>query len=167
MGLDVTSLSEVMCTIDPKDSPSYANWGTLVKTWVTGTNQFKGNNQDFSIPKAADALQPVGAMSKDQFRAMLTAAGVAMTIPDKVKRFVFVQDDETTVIVRIPSKKVVDSVQGQLEAMASGGREASYPLPDFYIKNWPPSAGQKSLSQDGLLTMHCQRIGEYTINTCG
>lgn len=157
MSLDITQLRQEMCTIDPEDSVSFENWGTLVKTWVTGTN---------SIPASKDSLKPLGAMTKEQFQSVLSNAGVTMTIPDKVTTFVFVQDDESTVIVRVPSKKVVEGIQGQLEALAKAGAEAPYPLPTFYTENWPPLV-QHNLNMDELLTMHCQRIGEYTINTCG
>jgi hypothetical protein len=156
MALDINQLLQEMCTIDPNDSPNFAKWGTLVKTWVTGTN---------SIPASTDSLKPLGAMTKEQFQSVLRNAGVTMTIPDKVTTFVFVQDDESTVIVRVPSKKVVEVIQGQLEALAKGGAAAPYPLPDFYADNWTP-AEQHSLKKDQLLTMHCLRIGEYTINTC-
>ena len=88
-----------------------------------------------------------------------------MTIPDKVTTFIFVQDQESTVIVRVPSKEVLESIQGQLEALGSDGQEAPYPLPEFYADNWKPSL-QHNLNKDELLAMHCQRIGEYTINTC-
>jgi hypothetical protein len=152
MALDINQLRQEMCTIDPKNSANFANWGTLVKTWVTGTN---------SIPASKDSLKPLGAMTKEQFQSVLSNAGVKMTIPDKVTTFVFVQDDESTVIVRVPSKKVVESVQGQLEALVEGGAEAPYPLPQFYTDNWP-----HNLKKDELQTMHCLRIGEYTINTC-
>jgi hypothetical protein len=69
------------------------------------------------------------------------------------------------VIVRLPSKRVLEAIQGQLEHAASVQQEP-YPLPAFYQENWKP-AGQKALAKDELLKMHCRRIGEYTINTCG
>jgi hypothetical protein len=165
MSLDVTRLSQEMCTLDPDNPSSFELWGKLVKTWVTGNNQFNDGN-DYSIPASKDSLKPLGAMTKEQFQGMLSNAGVVMTIPDKVKTFVFVQDDESTVIVRVPSKKVVEGIQGQLEALAGAGAEAPYPLPKFYTDNWPPSV-QHSLNEVQMMTMHCQRIGEYTINTCG
>ena len=164
---DLTQLRQDMCTINRTDSKSYENWGKLVKTWVTGVNQL-GDGRDYSIPRAGDTLQPVGAMTRDQFALMLQNAGVTMTIPDKVKRFVFVQDDEATVIVRVPAKKVVEDVQALLEGLVGGdGQTAPYPLPSFYMDKWPPGSGPRAQAKQDLLTMHCQRIGEYTINTCG
>ncbi len=165
MGLNTDQLRQDMCVIEPNDSLSFENWGKLVKTWVTGSNELKDGN-NYSIPTTGDSLRPLGAMTKDQFAAMLRNAKINMTIPDRVKRFVFVQDDDSTVVVRIPAKKVVEDIQGQIGSLVSGSAEqARYPLPDFYAQNWPP-ATQKSLSEIGLLRMHCQRIGEYTINTC-
>jgi hypothetical protein len=166
MGLDLTQLRQDMCTIEPADSQSYSNWGRLVKTWVTGINQFN-DNKDYSIPATGETLQPLGSMTKDQFQGMLRDANVTMTVPDRVKRFVFVQDDESTVIVRIPAKKVVEDIQGLLEGLVSGGvQQATYPLPKFYTEKWPLT-GPTALPKQELLAMHCQRIGEYTINTCG
>jgi hypothetical protein len=164
MGLDANQLGQDMCTMDPGNSENYAKWGRLVKTWVTGDNQFS-DGKDYSIPATRDSLQPLGSVTKEQFQTMLSNAGIKMTIPDRVKRFVFVQDDDSTVIVRIPPKKVVEGIQGQLERLVSAQPKAWYPLPSFYTDNW--SQGQPQLSKEGLLTMHCQRIGEYTINTCG
>jgi len=155
--MDIKPLLQEMCTIDPNNSPNFAKWGTLVKSWVSGAN---------SIPASKDSLKPLGAMTKEQFQSVLSDAGVKMTIPDKVTTFVFVQDDESTVIVRVPSKKVVEVIQGQLETLAKGGAAAPYPLPSFYADNWTPPV-QQSLNKDQLLTMHRLRIGEYTINTCG
>lgn len=166
MGLDVTQLSQDMCTIDPQDSNSYANWGLLVKTWVTGINQFD-DKKNYSIPATGDTLQPIGAMTKDQFRTMLGDAKVHMSIPDRVTKFVFVQDDDSTVIVRVPTKKVVEDVQGLLEGLLGGTPPATpYPFPRFYTDNWP-RVWPERLNKDQLLTLHCQRLGEYTINTCG
>jgi hypothetical protein len=165
MGLNFTKLRQVMCTIDPGNSSNFAQWGKLVKTWVTGKNQF-GDGKDYSIPASKDGLQPAGAMTKQQFEQMLQNAKVEMTIPDKVKRFVFVQDDDSTVIVRLPSKEVLQNIKGQLDAIAASG-DAPYPLPAFYTTNWPPTSVPIALDADGLTRMHCQRIGEYTINTCG
>ncbi len=165
MSLNITQLRQDMCTLDPTDSLSFEHWGKLVKTWVTGTNQFN-DGKDYSIPASKGSLKPLGAMTKAQFQSMLSNAGVRMTIPDKITTFIFVQDDELTVIVRVPSKKVVEGIQGQLEALAGDGEVAPYPLPRFYTDNWAPSV-QHNLNRDNLLTMHCQRIGEYTINTCG
>lgn len=161
MGLNTDQLRQDMCIIEPGDSPSFENWGKLVKTWVTGINQLQDGN-DYSLPGAGDPLRPLGAMTKDQFAGMLRNAKINMSIPDRVKRFVFVQDDDSTVIVRIPAKRVVEDIQEQLESLVSGTTEqAPYPLPEFYTQNWP-----HRLNESGLLTMHCQRIGEYTINTC-
>ena len=163
MGLNLGQLRQIMCVIDPSDSSSFSQWGKLVKTWVTGQNQL-GDGKDYSIPASTGSLQPAGAMTKEQFQQMLTNAGVTMTVPDKVKTFVFVQDNDSTVIVRLPSEQVVQAIQGQLEGLAAAG-SVPYPLPDFYTANWPGSK-QQGLDKDGLLAMHCQRIGEYTINTC-
>jgi hypothetical protein len=161
MGSNVNQLSQDMCTMNLGDSENYAKWGRLVKTWVTGKNQFN-DGKDYSIPATVDSLQPLGSMTKEQFQTMLSNAEIAMAIPDRVERFVFVQDDDATVIVRVPPKKVVEDIQGQLEELVSAQPKASYPLPSFYKENW-----QLPLDKSGLLTMHCQRIGEYTINTCG
>jgi hypothetical protein len=163
MGFDLTQLRQDMCIIDPDDSDNYANWGKLVKTWTTGINQFNDNN-DYSIPATGETVQPLGAMSKDQFKRMLGDARVTMTIPDSVSKFVFVQDDDSTVIVRIPAKQVLDDVQRLLVQQLREG-DGIYPLPPFYQGVWDlPPVG---LNQESMLKMHCQRLGEYTINTCG
>jgi hypothetical protein len=166
MGFDVTQLGQDMCTINPDDSDTYVNWGRLVKTWVTGINQFNDNN-DYSIPASSETLQPLGAMTKDQFQSALQDVNVNMTIPDSVTKFVFVQDDDSTVIVRIPAKQVVEDVERLLERLCVGG-PSIYPLPQFYRDAWYPLwPVQQALDKEAMLKMHCQRIGEYTINTCG
>jgi hypothetical protein len=62
------------------------------------------------------------------------------------------------VIVRVPSKKVVEGIQDQLEGLVSAGGTAAYPLPSFYADNWPVKE-QSSLGEVKLMRMHCQRIG--------
>jgi hypothetical protein len=158
-GLDI-------CKFDPADTGSFTNWGKLVKTWATGENRL-GDGKDYSIPSTHEATSPIGVMTKDQFVKMLAMANVKMTIPDRIKRFEFVQDDDSTVVVRIPSKKMINGIEGKLEALVASAPSAQYPLPQFYTDAWPDGAPQKSLNHDDLLKMHCQRIGEYTINTCG
>jgi hypothetical protein len=173
MGLDLNQLRQDMCVIqDSSDRPnSFLNWGKLVKSWATGVDQF-GDNKDRSIPATDEAVPVVGSMTKDEFQSKLRDANVMMTIPDSVTRFVFVQDDDSTVIVRVPRKRVVEKVAqviNELPATAPVAEfdppVARYPLPQFYLDNWR-SADVLAYPSNGLLELHCLRVGEYTINTC-
>jgi hypothetical protein len=161
---DQSQLAQDMCTINPQDTGTYLNWGKLVKTWATSVNQFN-NNKDYSIPAAKEPLRTVGVLTKDQFQSMLRNANVKMSIPDRVTKFVFVQDDASTVIVRLPKGKVVENVQRLLEGV-SDSDDPRYPLPGFYRQffegNWVAA-----MDKEAILNLHCRRIGEYTINTCG
>jgi len=171
MGLDLTVLRQDMCVIEPGADggvTNFLNWGKLVKSWVTGVNQF-GDDKDRSIP-ATDKVAPVvGSMTKEQFQAKLRDANVTMNIPDSVTQVVFVQDDDSTVIVRIPRKRVVEKVAQMVEQLptvdpSEGWAAAAYPLPKFYLDNW--TSLPLRLRADALLELHCLRVGEYTINTC-
>jgi hypothetical protein len=165
MATDLDDLA--VCRLPPSDSDNFERWGKLVKTWATGDNKFQDNN-DYSLPARGESVTTIGTMTKDDFQKMLDKAGVIMRIPDGVTRFKFVQDDDNTVIVRVPSKQMVENVEHKLH----GGIDSDHPsiaypfLPQFYKDTWNQQA-QKALDENELLRMHAQRIGEYTINVCG
>jgi hypothetical protein len=165
MGLDQAQLVQDMCTMSK--ATSYLSFGKLVKTWATGVNQMS-DDKDYSIPAANETLRALGSLTRKQFQSMLDNANVKMTVPDKVTRFVFVQDDPSTVIVRVPRGKVVEKVQRvMLDGLAHTiPPRTRYPFPRFYTENF---SGREAppLVKSRLLDLHCQRIGEYTINTCG
>lgn len=155
------------CRLEPTDSTNWERWGKLVTTWATGKNQF-GDSNDYSIPATGEKLQTIGALSKDDFHKMLDKAGVVMDIPAHVTRFVFVQDDEATVIVRVPPKKMVEGAKKKIKDQFDADRlPIPYPfLPEFYADNWQNQT-RSELKLEELLRMHAQRLGEYTINVCG
>ncbi len=155
------------CKLSPADSLNWERWGKLVTTWATGKNQFDDNN-DYSIPATGEKLATLGALSKDDFNKMLEKAGVIMEIPDHVTRFVFVQDDEETVIVRVPPKKMVENAKQNItDRFNSNQHPIPYPfLPVFYSDNWLDRT-RTELQLEQLLRMNAQRLGEYTINVCG
>jgi hypothetical protein len=146
---------------------NWEKWGKLVKTWATGRNYFK-DGQDYSLPASL-------TMSIADFKNMLDKAGrgdpdqasIRMTIPPNITTVKFVQGDDNTLVIRIPPKAMVEDSEQILQGLVDAQHPvARYPLPIFYVQAWNPGAEQLSLDPDSLMTMHCQRIGEYTINLC-
>jgi hypothetical protein len=137
------------------DKTNWVNWGKLIKTWATGKNYFKDGKQ-YPVPNTLAA-----------FREQLLQANVKMTIPDWVQSIQFVQGYDQSLIVRLPPKEMVVAAEKELEDLARAhGGQAAYPLPEFYGKEAWSAKRQTKFDIDELLTFHCERIGEYTINNC-
>jgi hypothetical protein len=137
------------------DRKNWVNWGKLIKTWSTGKNYLKDGN-NYPIPTTLAA-----------FREQLKQAKVTMTIPDWVQSVLFVQDYDQALVVRLPSKDLVEAAEADIKALVrkQGGR-AAYPMPKFYANEAFAKQPQAEFGIDELMSFHCERIGEYTINNC-
>jgi hypothetical protein len=137
------------------DKENWVNWGKLIKTWSTGKNYFN-DGRNYPVPNTLAA-----------FREQLKQANVRMTIPDWAQSVLFVQDYDQSLVVRLPPKDLVEAAENDLEALvrAHGGHVA-YPMPKFYANEAFAKQPQAKFGIDELLSFHCERIGEYTINNC-
>jgi len=94
--------------------------------------------------------------SLQEFRGQLVLAGVGVKIPDRISRIIFVQDDEETLVVRLPCRSRLKEVEAELSAQ--GG---SYPLPSFYEQTF---ACRARITQP--IAFQSARIGDYSIAQC-
>ncbi|SDR59903.1 hypothetical protein SAMN05444161_7212 [Rhizobiales bacterium GAS191] len=137
------------------DKENWVNWGKLIKTWSTGENYFN-DGKSYPVPNTLAA-----------FREQLKQANVKMTIPDWAQSVLFVQDYGQSLVVRLPPKEMVAAAEDELKALGQAkGGHAAYPMPEFYGKEAFAKQPQAKFGVDELLSFHCERIGEYTINYC-
>jgi hypothetical protein len=116
------------------------NWeayGNKVKAWAKGVAPFPAT---------------VGELAEQ-----LAAANVGATIPEWFERLEFVQEDEHTLIVKLPPKSVLEAQEA-----AFRDHQGSYPLASYYARVF---ATQPKI--DDKLAFQAERIGDYTISVCG
>lgn len=105
------------------------------------------------------------AMTVDDFKTRVAAAGVTITeMPAQYKNVLILQGSIDTMIFRLPPK---DTLQGAEDDLLNG---VSYAIPSFYNDLYggqPPSAmPQCPPDHNGVMQLHANRIGEYTLNNC-
>jgi hypothetical protein len=162
--------------INVRNAPhNHEKWGRLVKTWSTGMNYVRHLITD-DAPFPTTVENPPEFPHPKTFRefvAQCQAAEVELFFDDGIDdrdvtgketmglQFIVVPAD--TAVVRLPpSDKIKESEDRLLKKFAS------YRLPGFYerIHGTLPKPEQTSTpSQKAVL--HAERVGEYTINTCG
>jgi hypothetical protein len=162
--------------INVRDVPhDHENWGKLVKTWSTGMNYVRHKIIDGApfptvVENPPEFPKPT---SFPEFVAQCQAAGVQLFFDDGDKepdvtgteqmglQIVIVPAD--TVVVRIPPSDRIKESEVRLMS-----KFPTYPLPGFYerIHGTKPLPAQTS-SPTQKAVLHAERVGEYTINTCG
>ena len=162
--------------INVRNKPhNHEKWGKLVKTWSTGMNYVRhpiSNDAPFptTVENPPEFPQP---SSFREFVAQCQAAGVELFFDDRINDLdvtgkeemglqIIVVPPDTAVVRLPPSDKIKESEDRLLNSLAT------YPLPGFYerIFETPPKPGQTS-SPTQKAILHAERVGEYTINTCG
>lgn len=101
------------------------------------------------------------AMTAADFQQRVAAAGVAITsMPGQYSDVIIVQGDVDTMVMRLPPK---DTLQGSEDDLLSG--MVAYPMRSFYAALY---GGPPHLPTDraGIMELHDNRIGEYTLNNC-
>ena|SRR5947207_1866966 len=154
---------------------NHEKWGRLVKTWSTGKNYVRHPITDdapfpTTIENPPEFPRPT---SFREFVAQAQAAGVDLFFDDGVNNpdvtgseeigFQIIEVSPDTHCVKLPQRDKI--AESEVRLMRPG---AFYNLPDFYkrIHGTLPLPEQTSTpSQKAIL--HAERVGEYTINTCG
>jgi hypothetical protein len=154
---------------------NHEKWGKLVKTWATGMNYVRHPISD-DAPFPTQVEDPPEFPRPGSFRefvAQCQAAEVELFFDDGINdrdvtgneamdlRVIVVPPD--TAVVRLPESEKIKASEDRLL-----NRFASYPLPGFYeriFETLPKPEQTSSPSQKAVL--HAERVGEYTINTCG
>jgi len=114
----------------------------------------KANGGEVDLPFAV-------AMTRAQFITRVEAAGVSITnMPDQFQNVVIVQGDHDTMVMRLPPQEMLQSTEDDL---LNG---VHYTMRPFY---WALFGKAPKMPQDaaGIMELHANRIGEYTLNNCG
>lgn len=153
---------------------NHENWGKLVKTWSTGKNYVRHvitDKDPFPTDVDPKAEFPRPTNFRD-FVLQAQAADVQLFFDDGKENadvtgdekldFVMIDVPLTTHYVKLPHRdRIIESEARQLAG-------PPYPLPLFYerIHGTKPLPGETS-SPSQKARLHAERVGEYTINTCG
>jgi hypothetical protein len=115
------------------------------------------------VPKtdgSAIAIPVAVAMTVKEFTSRVAAAGVSITnMPPQYTNVIIVQGNVETMVMRLPPK---DTLQGSEDDLLN---ETVYPFRPFYatLYGGPP---HPPTDQAGIMELHANRIGEYTLNNC-
>jgi hypothetical protein len=156
---------------------NHQKWGKLVKTWSTGRDYvrhvitddapFPKDDQwtkEFPEPKTFAELvaqcRAVGVeLYFDDGASNPDVQGTETDITLKVVRF-----DSNTMVLRLPP---ADKIKESEERLVKPGE--IYKVPMFYdrIYGAQDGPGETTASKVDKAKLHAERVGEYTINTCG
>ena len=127
---------------------------------------------NFNVTIGAGTVQKTipGALylSTAQFTALLAAAGIpAVNFPAGTNEVIIVQGNANTMVLRLPPKSVMQATE---QLLLGGG---PYPTPTFYDPLYSPQGGPVIHANPptlpdrvGIMTLHANRIGDYTMGLC-
>ena len=153
----------------------YERWGKLVKTWATGKNYVDYASSPQAPVPTTQEIPPKfpRPTSFAEFVDQCALAQVSIIFDDgkntPVPRnegmgLIVIQGDADVHVIRLPPvEKLLESEQ---RFLAQG---ATYKLPGFYsrIFGGVPEDPQAQASNLDRMKIHAERVGEYTLNTCG
>jgi hypothetical protein len=156
-------------TIGPNDYPA---WGKLVKTWATGRNYVDYVMTEANPVPTTEEMPPKypKPRSFEQFWDLCVLAHVGLVFDDgsntPVQRdegigLIVIQGDADVFVLRLPPQEILLEHEARILA------GTTYQFPPFYaqIFGGPPLPGQYD-TKVKKMTIHAERVGEYTLNTC-
>jgi|SRR6185437_6579956 hypothetical protein len=157
-------------TIGPNDFPT---WGKLVKTWATGKNYVNHNMTETDPVPTTQEMPPKFPKPRSfpEFWDQCRDAGIGLIFDDgnntPVPRdegvgLIVLQGDSDVFVLRVPPQETL------LEHEARFLGSVAYQFPPHYqrIFGGPPLPTQMD-TKVKRMTIHAERVGEYTLNTCG
>jgi hypothetical protein len=84
--------------------------------------------------------------------------GIA-AVPDRIRSVEFVQESLDHLVLRLPSREMIEE---SLERMSDPMGDGRYPLPPFYADYFRPAFGPVMTPLDTLLA----RVGDHTLAQC-
>lgn len=170
-------------------------WGRLVKSWATGENYVETPPADqpprgkpipedaaWKLPAPTSITVKTGsvtatipkawALAADDVKARMHAAGVEVSLQSgygAFDRVILVQGDENTLVLRLPSADRIRASEDQMLAAPPG---SAYGLPTFYdllyavFTDDVPNAAPLPESREGMMRLHANRIGDYSMSQC-
>jgi hypothetical protein len=150
---------------------NHDRWGLLVKTWATGKNYV-----DHDITREAPFPTRVETPPKfpkptsfKEFVDQCVTARVGLFFEDGQNNpavtanedmgLVVLQVTSETMVLRLPAKEKIEESEENL-------RRNAYVLPEFYRILFEKDRNPDIPDVTKKATLHAQRVGEYTINTC-
>jgi hypothetical protein len=101
-------------------------------------------------------------LTRAEFQSRLAAAGVdVVTLPEQYTQVVIVQGNVNTMVLRLPPK---DTLQGSEDDLLMGA--IAYPFRPFYTAIYGTAPQNLPTDRSGIMQLHANRIGEYTLNNC-
>jgi len=151
----------------------YLAWGKLVKTWATGRN-YVDHVMTEENPVPTTQEMPPKFPKPRSFGEFWDQCGMAHVglffddanntpVPrDEGMGLIVIQGDGDVFVLRLPPQEIL--LEHEARFMSSG----TYKLPPFYADLF---GGQPLPEQTNDKTkkmkIHAERVGEYTLNTCG
>ncbi len=147
-------------------------WGKLVKTWATGKNYVDHvATEHHPVPtKMESPPRYPKPTSFADFVMQTKHAKVGLFFEDdrdspvegtEAVGFVLLQADSDTSVLKLPARDKIEESEKDI----IGGEQ--YELPHFYSRIFgrdvEPAEVKTTLQR---MTLHAERVGEYTINTC-
>jgi hypothetical protein len=157
-------------TIGPNDYPA---WGKLVKTWATGKNYVDFAMTEENPVPTTEEMPPQYPKPRSfgEFWDQCVKAHIGLVFddgnntpvpPDAGIGLIVIQGDADVFLLRLPPQEILlDHEKRFINA-------ATYEFPRFYadIFGGQPLPGQYD-TKVKRMTIHAERVGEYTLNTCG
>jgi hypothetical protein len=151
----------------------FAAWGKLVKTWATGRNYVDHQmTEDNPVPTTQE-MPPKYPKPKcfgefwDQCRlaqvGLVFEDGNNTPVPrDEGIGLIVMQGDSDVFVARVPPDRLLREAEAKFLA------STIYPLPQYYkdLFGGDPDPGMMD-TKVKRMTIHAERVGEYTLNTCG
>ena len=151
----------------------YPQWGKLVKSWATGRNYVDYvPTEENPVPTALD-MPPKYPKPKsfEEFWDQCQSAQVGLVFDDgnntPVPRdegmgLIVLQGDSDVFIARVPPEEILKEHEARLLLP-----NAIYPFPQFYTDIYGADPQQDKMdTKVKRMTIHAERVGEYTLNTC-
>ncbi len=148
---------------------NHQNWGRLVKSWATGKNYVDHDitDQNPVPPASVGPLKYPKPTSFEDFVEQCKKAEVGLffqgdqneaVIGNEGMGFVLLQVTSDTAVLRLHAKEKIEESEAKLANI-------EYFLPDFYSRVFG-KAPEPQGTLTRKMTLHAERVGEYTINTC-
>jgi len=147
-------------------------WGNLVKTWATGRNYvgYEPTEQAPIPPASAVPHDYPKPTSFKEFAVQATKAKAGLVFEDGHNTpvtgdeglgFMLVQGTLDMFVLKLPATEALERSEQQL--IAGEG----YLLPGFYTRIFETDVKDNEVATKAQrMTLHAERIGEYTMNTC-
>lgn len=137
-------------TADVFTVENFEIWGELVETWATGDVHPTGGT---AYPRPTSIAE---------LKTTLAKAGAGPSIPARYKNLVFAQSTDDTLVITLPEKSVLDSVESNMAA----NPRAVWALPAFFADEFDAKPVDPNLPLTKKLTLLAMRIGDYTLANC-